>query len=249
MDDKQKEIKQLKRMVTAAQQEIEMAIMFHETWRPAAYDSDLHERVGTSYAAHSFQIIRLALRRESLLALTRLWDSNKAAVRMSLILHRLKDKAFFEALVQVTARRLGLRTMLNPVFLNERMQIQRDEVAELIEKYSEGGTHSRVLKNLIILRHQRLAHRQFPGDPVSAAESGEVVQAFEDSPIWPTDVEIEQFYQDNLEIMRILMSLVNGLAYDLSEATNVYKHHAKYFWASARGERTEGHPNYRPPLA
>ncbi|WP_085696289.1 hypothetical protein [Pseudomonas sp. B26(2017)] len=247
MDDKQKEIKQLKRMVTAAQQEIEMAIMFHETWRPAAYDSDLHERVGTSYAAHSFQIIRLALRRESLLALTRLWDSNKAAVRMSLILHRLRDKAFFEALVQVTARRMGLRSMFAPDAVKRSMEPKRDQVIKLIGKYSEGGTHSGVLDNLIILRHQRLAHRQCPNEPVSAAESGEVAQEFECSPMWPTDVEIEEFYQDNLEIMRILMSLVNGLAYDLSEATKVYKHHAKYFWASARGERTEGHPNYRPP--
>jgi hypothetical protein len=52
---------------------------------------------------------------------------------------------------------------------------------------------------------------------------------------------------DNLEIMRLMLSLVQGLAFDLSEATDVYKHHAKYFLASARGERNEGRPDYHPP--
>ncbi|CAG4893059.1 hypothetical protein R54767_01456 [Paraburkholderia gardini] len=46
-------------MVDTAQQEIELAVMLHETWGPTAYDTGLHARIGTSYAAHAFQIIRL----------------------------------------------------------------------------------------------------------------------------------------------------------------------------------------------
>jgi hypothetical protein len=29
---------------------------------------------------------------------------------------------------------------------------------------------------------------------------------------------------------------------------DVYRYHASFFWAAVRGERSEGHPNYRAPL-
>ncbi len=44
------------------------------------------------------------------------------------------------------------------------------------------------------------------------------------------------------KLIRLLMSLVIGEAYDPAETGEVYKHHAKFFWAGVRGERTEGHP-------
>ncbi|MGE8066182.1 hypothetical protein [Pseudomonas sp. NPDC089569] len=250
MDDAQQDIERLKNMVDTARQEIELAVMFHETWRPAAYDTGLHDRIGTSYAAHAFQIIRLSLRRELLLALTRLWDSNKQAVRMSLIADRLRDPIFFEALVQFRARRTSLRSKFAPEAMRKSLTPQRDQILNLINKYSEGGTASEVLKKLRMLRHQHLAHRQLPNAPIAVAGSDTIGQQGEEAEpvVWATDNEIEAFYQDNLDIIRLLLSLVQGLAYDLSEATKVYKHHAKYFWASARGERTEGHPDYRPPL-
>ena len=43
-------IASLREQVNAAQQEFDMAIAFHETWKPAAYDADLHKRMGTSFA-------------------------------------------------------------------------------------------------------------------------------------------------------------------------------------------------------
>ncbi|WP_145956477.1 hypothetical protein [Burkholderia pseudomallei] len=249
MDDTQQEIERLKKIVDTARQEIELAVMFHETWRPSAYDSDLHARIGTSYAAHAFQIIRLSLRRELLLALTRVWDSNKQAVRMSLIADRLRDRKFFEALVQYRAGRIGLPSTFAPDAIRSALTPKRDQVLELISKYSVNGPAFEVLEKLKTLRHQHLAHRQLPTTPVAPAVSDVPGQQDDEGqpPVWATDDEIETFYQDNLEIMRLLLSLVQGLAYDFSEATDVYKHHAKYFWASARGERTEGHPDYYPP--
>ncbi|MBC3475721.1 hypothetical protein [Pseudomonas taiwanensis] len=248
MDDTQQEIERLKNMVDTARQEIELAVMFHETWRPAAYDTGLHDRIGTSYAAHAFQIIRMSLRRELLLALTRLWDSNKQAVRMSLIADRLRDAKFFEALVQYRARRLGLRSTFGPAAVRESLTQNRELILSLINKYSEGGSGSEVLRKLRTLRHERLAHRQLPNALLAVVAAEVPAQLGEDGegPVWATDDEIEAFYQDNLEIVRLLLSLVQGVAFDLSEATKVYKHHAKFFWASARGERTEGHPDYRP---
>jgi len=37
----------LKQIVTAAQEEFDLAVSFHEIWKPAAYDQDLHNRLGT----------------------------------------------------------------------------------------------------------------------------------------------------------------------------------------------------------
>jgi hypothetical protein len=61
-------IANLRKMTTAAQQEFDIAVTFHEVWKPAAYDQDLHGRLGKSYATQAFLITRNALRREMLLS-------------------------------------------------------------------------------------------------------------------------------------------------------------------------------------
>lgn len=246
----QDDILRVKNIVDTARQEVELAVMFHETWRPTAYDADLHSRIGTSYAAHAFQIIRLSLRRELIMALNRIWDVNQpAAIRMNLIEERLKDKNFFDSLVQDRSERLGLRSIHASDAMREALTPKRDQVRKLINKYKEGGAAYQVREKLRTLRHEHLAHREVRREPLTSAEFD--IQAQQDEkgrpPVWATDDEIETFYQDTLEIMGLLLSLVQGMGFDLAEASNVYKHHAKYFWASARGERTEGHPFFRPP--
>ena len=76
MDINDPRITALRAKVTAAHEEFDMAVTFHEAWKPAAYDSDLHVRMGASYASHTFLTVRTALRREMLLALMRLWDND-----------------------------------------------------------------------------------------------------------------------------------------------------------------------------
>ncbi|MHA6130577.1 AbiU2 domain-containing protein [Pseudomonas fluorescens group sp. PF-1] len=133
--------------------------------------------------------------------------------------------------------------------MRKELKPKRDQVLKLIRKYFENGTAFEVLEKLRTLRNEHLAHRELPKVPVAVAGSDTPRQQDEEGqrPVRATDDEIETFYQDNLEIMRLLLSLVQGVAFDLSDAAVVYKHHAKYFWASARGERTEGHPDYHPP--
>lgn len=46
----------LREKVTAARQEFDMAVTFHEVWKPAAYDQKLHSRLGKSYAIQAFLI-------------------------------------------------------------------------------------------------------------------------------------------------------------------------------------------------
>lgn len=80
----------------------------------------------------------------------------------------------------------------------------------------------------MVLRHGRLAQRQVA--PVTAEA---------------TDEEIEAFYQNNSKLIHILLDVVNAMADDPDDTAKVYRHHASHFWAGARGEQTEGHPNYR----
>jgi hypothetical protein len=59
-----------------AREEFDLALWFFEAWRTTAFDSDLHARMGRSYSTNTFLAVREALRREMLLAVARLWDSN-----------------------------------------------------------------------------------------------------------------------------------------------------------------------------
>jgi hypothetical protein len=88
----------LRESVKAAQQEFNVAVMFHETWKPTAYDDDLHRRMGTSCATHTFNVVRVALRREMVLALMRLWDTPRHALRLEHIARTLRDQHVIDAL-------------------------------------------------------------------------------------------------------------------------------------------------------
>jgi hypothetical protein len=57
-------IASLREKVNAARQEFDMAVTFHEVWKPAAFDEDLHKRMGPSYATNAFFVVREALRRK-----------------------------------------------------------------------------------------------------------------------------------------------------------------------------------------
>lgn len=230
------QIDEIGREVKAAENEIVMAIMFHETWKPTAYDESLHNRMGHSYATHSFQIVRLSLRREMLLALMRLWDSDKRAIRMTAIAHKLRDKDFFDALVSKRAKGIGLSPVGVKDAMREALEPKRNAAVDLVQKYCEGGIGYSAFEKIKTMRHEYLAHRQKTEKFETSAPNADA-----------TDQEIEDFYQDNLKLIQLLLSLVLGVAFDLAEAASMYRYYAANFWINARGERTEGHPNFKKP--
>jgi len=62
--------------------------------------------------------------------------------------------------------------------------------------------------------------------------------------------QTEALYQDRSNLVQLLFHVVEKTAYDPAEAAAVYARYAELFWASVRGERTEGHPQCRPfPVA
>jgi hypothetical protein len=111
------------------------------------------------------------------------------------------------------------------------LQEKADAVIALVSTYSEGGTRAASLKKLRTLRNQRLAHTQVKAKTFTAADA--------------IDSEIQAFYEVNAKLIAILPSLVDAVAYDPADLAEVYGYYASFYWASVRGEKTEGHPNYR----
>jgi hypothetical protein len=69
----------LRAKVQAAVREYDSVVAYHETWRFASRDKSLHERMSHSFAGKAFLVVRSALRREMLLGLSRLWDTQRGA--------------------------------------------------------------------------------------------------------------------------------------------------------------------------
>ncbi len=229
------EIVSLRAHVQAAQDEFDLAVVCHEVWKPTKYDRGLHRRMGVSYATNAFRVIVMALRREVLLALMRLWDKGRGNVRLHDIGRRLSDRdsRLVDALAADRAARFN--DVHIEAQMREDMRRQAKELTDLIKDYSKGGRNEAIIEKLRAVRHERLAHRQI--EPTAAMGPD------------LTDDEIESFYQDNSRIIGLLLSLVSGIGYDPKETGEVFQHHASFFWASVRGERTEGHPNYRAPVS
>ncbi|MGO8921045.1 MAG: hypothetical protein ACLQJR_34570 [Stellaceae bacterium] len=250
----------LRAKVHAASTEFDDIMSLHEAWKPTAYDPALHERIGHSYAANTFLVIRRALRREMLLGLTRLWDDDfpDRAVSMSSIGNDLADRNTVNALAaECAAQWGGLQAMPDLTGIPESehaefvaafrrseeafgLQVSADlrkfadQAVEIIRKYGQGGACHPTLKRLTTLRNQHLAHRQLEPTPAEV-RGGDA-----------TDAEIEAFYQDMSTLIRLLLHVVLRTSYEPKEGAGVFGHYAKFFWAAVRGERTEGHPNYRP---
>ncbi len=149
-------INKLQAKVTAAQQEFDLAVAFHEIWKPTAYDQDLHGRLGVSYATQAFRVIRTALRRELILALIRLWDKDGRAIGMECIAKALGKKEVIDAL---TLARVD-RSSEDFNAMRDDLGKKADEAILLVDKYMSCGAGCTLYTKLRDLRNERLAHRQ-----------------------------------------------------------------------------------------
>ncbi len=222
----------LKAAVKAARHDFDMAITFHEIWKPAAYDKELHARMGNSYATNAFHVVRAALRREMLLALMRMWDTNPQSVRMENDIGKLlRDPEVIDALARERSKPYDWPGV------KEQMELDiakyGNEALAIIDAYSKGGPDNATLKTIRTLRHEYLAHHQIEPTTQNGPDA--------------TDAEIESFFQSNKKLIPILLHVI-GVGYSTEESSEIHRRYAKLFWASVRGERTEGHPDYRDPM-
>jgi hypothetical protein len=209
-------IDDLRVLVRACHEELDFALQCHEAWKPAAFDKDLHARVGHSFAAHTFVVIRQALRREMILTLSRIWDTPHRSLRVTDIANTLANKEFLVSLRFDERRKAAC------------------EVVSIVRKYEKGGESWDLLRQVKRIRNEFLAHNQknrMPIDPDTMTD---------------LDKKVEGFYQDTCRIVALLRYIVDRTHYDPNEFAEVYGTYSRLFWASVRGEGVEGHPNYRP---
>jgi hypothetical protein len=206
--------------VKAAVQEYDKVVQFHESWRIAAHDKALHERVSHSFAGQTFLIVRRALRLEMLLGLSRLWDRSTEAIKIISIADNLEKPTILDSLLPNT-----------PIYAEARGQAA--EAAALIRRYEKGGSSHATLKRLRKLRNQHLAHHQITAKPIGAVEEEEIEKYAED------------LYTDTGNLIRLLEHVVEKIGYDPKETAGVYEFYAKFFWEAVTGERNEGHPRRR----
>jgi hypothetical protein len=250
------EIVALRAKVSTADEEFHVAMACHEAWKPAAYDRDLHQRLGTSYAANTFKLIRQVLRREMVLALWRLWDNDTQAIRLGAIANALGNKRIMDALASACAAQWGNHQPLvicdnipaedQADFVEalrqsdiefgrqqgEKLRLRATEAIEIIRRYQEGGERHATLETLTTLRHQQLAHRQVNRTAIDTGDPDTF------------DERIEAFYQDMSKLIHLLRLVVENVSYNPEETAEIFHKNATLFWAGVRGERTEGHPNY-----
>lgn len=217
-----------------------MATTFHEVWKPTVNDNDLQKRMGTSYATNAFKVVQVALRREMVLALTRIWDKDRGGTRLGEIASTLRDRNVLKTLAIDRASKPDLRGnsltgAVGPahaeIAMKNDLSQHADKALALLDKYSHSGPGRPFLETLRGFRHQFLAHRQLNASPPGAIDE--------------FDEKLENFYKDTGEIIRLVLKFANGEAHDFELTASVYREYAKYFWAPTLGERTEGHPNYK----
>lgn len=222
------DIMKLREKVLAAREIFDSAMSFHEAWKPTSFDESLKSRMGKSYATNTFNVVSVALRREMFLGLMCLWDKQPSAVNIKKIADAIDDQTI-ENFATDRAVLLGVTSDDVKVELRQ----QKNELYTYINKYIEGGPRYSSLQKLKTLRDKRLVHYDTDLGTVTTSNI--------------LDNEIESFFQDTKKIIHLLMSIVEGTSYNPEDTATVFRRHAAIFWASVRGERTEGHPNYRAP--
>jgi hypothetical protein len=242
----------LRAKVQVAREEFDQASAYHEAWKPAAYDKEVHDLIGKSRATNTFLIIRQALRREMLMALMRIWDDDKRTPSLTKIANILDDKRVLDAL----ANKCEADYAETPITLvdnsgedisdfaeamkNDQLRFARELSSTLRENAAialkiirlygdKSGEDYETFERLKYVRDKHLAHR-------------EINLAVEPSKASTADEIVEPFYQDTLKVVRLLLSVVENVDYRPEDTAAIYARHAKLFWAGIRGEYTEGHP-------
>ena len=178
----------LRARVKAAVREYDTVVQFHESWRIAAHDKDLHERVSHSFAGQTFLIVRRALRREMLLGLFRLWDKQNGTIKIISIADDLENPTILDVLWPST-----------PIYAEVRGQAA--EAATLIRRYETGGSSHSTLSKLRKLRNQHLAHHQITAKSIGVVEEEKIEQ------------DMENLYTDSAKLISLLMHVVEKTAY------------------------------------
>jgi len=256
MQSLSEKIEKLRKRIKEADYAFDMAVAYHEAWKPAASNEEVHKRMGTSYATQTFFVIRQALGREMAMTLAKLWDKDGRSIGLFCIAKFLEEEKIVDELAQKyhdtwsqpnaqlvqeypIEERATILELLDAETANKadekvtEFRIEIEECVKKIGQYGCGGTKENKLKNLKTLRNKKLAHQEFDLNNKAVAKIDAAAQ------------EVDEIFDDTLDIIMRLKSCVCFTHYDPSETAAIYRKNSELFWAGVRGERTEGHPSYK----
>jgi len=198
------------------QQEFDVAIATFESWRPAAYDADLRARMGVSFATNTFNVVRGALWRETVLALGRIWDRAGRSVDLGAFRAQLQQPGFMDALMAYRAKRSAAPYI--DAMIREQLSGKAEQVVTAIAHFERGGEGASLMDRLRKARNA-LAHRALEAVPAEGPKL--------------EDAELVELFERTAKILGDLWSLIRATAYDPMEAAGVWAHYARHFWAAA----------------
>lgn len=251
-----RQIADLEEIVRVAIEEFDEVIACYEIWRPMVVDGHLHKRLGRSRATNAFRTLRGAMRREVLLGLTKLWDTDQRSVSLPRMIKGLNSPEIVDFFAEKCAAQWGelpinfgddlpeeKRIELRKLSEEGERKFGRDQAAKLRGSVLEAlgilegyhvGDKKEVLDHLRHLRNKHIAHRDLNPPPSKA------------DPASQDDEAVEQFYQDMSRCIHLLVGIVNNCDYRPDETAELRRTYASLLWRGLRGENTRGHPDYRP---
>lgn len=223
-------LEEFRKEAQAAIEQFDLAAIFHGTWKPSATDTDLHARLGTSYATQSFRAVNTALRWQMFMALMRLWDT-RGGVGLKRIAQALAEPQLIEALINEALPKVTPEGDAKNTFIRDQVVESIGACAKEIVGEIEAIHGTEIHGALRTLRNQRLAHFD---TRASVAANADV----EDDLIGP-------YLRQTAAVIAKLSSLALRTAYDPMDTEQVFAHYARFFWAGVSGERTKVHPLFR----
>ena len=236
------EIELMKKFVYAIRDEIMYVISIYETWHPMVSDDELQSRFNHSLAGQSFVFIRIALQREILLTLTRLWDGVGGSISIKKIAHNLENKHFVKKLIEKTYKIEN--DTEESYFIKSEMssyvESKINQVLSIMNAYIKPNGHGlKILFYLKELRNKKLAHNQVNVEEANFDSNINIDITFG---------ELDTLFKDMLIIAEFLLSIFHRHGYNMDEARRVDATYARIFWRGATGEKKPGHPDYRSSI-
>ncbi|QJQ01976.1 MULTISPECIES: AbiU2 domain-containing protein [Herbaspirillum] len=230
--DNEARLVRIRRVIRAARLELPIAIAAFETWRPMVEDGSLINRVNNLNVTETFLAIRGLLWRELIMAIMRFWDDDSKTIGLPYVIAWLREDGAKELLASDVAsaavEQMNLTVDEKNSFVENLIGVY-DYVDQCVAAYEKGGAYYQIYDNFRRIRHQRLAHRQIKPNTGGQTDS--------------TRPELEQFYRDTLNIVKILNASLNQEEFDLEGIRYSAKCKSVNFWGSVAWQKGEhDHP-------
>jgi len=227
-------VEQICQQCKVAEEELLHVISIHANWRVATLDEDIFGQFDGTYAAHTFKAVRVALRREVIMGLSRIWDTRHDTINFLKIAQSLRDQTTHDAIM------LGnYRDRANDPEFRKACVTKRDEVCNTIERLL-ARIRPEMMRRVRQIRDTHLAHRGVQERRQTAPVQGATYD----------DRAVDWLYVQSIKVVELLFEVVFARGSSFATASGVDEYYARHFWRSfyIEGSGARMRRVSRPPL-